>query len=626
VTGAGPIESDLAAVAALDRLQGSAGLARAADLVAERAEAAGLVVDLRWYRPAPDRRWWTFAMPLAASPVRASLAIHPDGGEPVPLVGYPETPMCLARGSASHPAATVELTVDGDPRGRLVLVPATAPPPSPAGLEAAGAIGFARESGAGDPDTVDRMEVPDGCRLLAFSLSKNHCGRLRDALARGDRVRVEAVHDPPAPMPLVCAVNRAPAPTAPYALLAAHLCHPAPGANDNASGVAALLAFARAVGADAPLWGVQLLWAPEIVGAAAFVHDVLPNRPRRPEFALSVDMVGRPDAALVIEAPPDHLASPLPAALDIAADAVSPPGRSYSGAVAVPTWPRLHTPFVGAGDHLVFADRPAAVVAAALGGWPDPYRHTSRDGLAEVSAGHVARVAEVLRLAVRWLLAGERLDAIADRAFDLAAARLAEAARRAHLAAPPRADLLSPYDKARAGGTVRAVGAAGDTALARLAGRYPSVAARCDRHRRALGTMVTAHAGALLPGLPAAPVGRALVRTWSGPWNLRAFRDGLPARARERLDAYRDAYPWMTAVALAVDGRRDYVGVLAAAAASAQIDLPMPAAAEFLETLIASGWVSRAPAAGPRRAPPPRSGPPQAGAAPRRPGGPTSAR
>ncbi|MGE5828137.1 MAG: DUF4910 domain-containing protein [Micromonosporaceae bacterium] len=607
----GPVEADLAALTSLDRLQGSAGLARAAELVAERAEAAGLQVQLRWYPADPDRRWWTYAMPLAGSPVRARLAVQPrDGSPPRPVVAYPQSPMCLARGSASRPPTTAALALEGDLRDRFVLVgPGRAGPALVSRLAAAGALGFARESPArgDDADVLDRLEVPDGCPLVAFSVSARQAEQLRAAFAAGDPVLVEAEHAPPAAMPLVLAAPTGAA-SARSALFAAHLCHPAPGANDNASGVAALLALGRAIGRagpDAP--ALHLLWAPEMVGAAAYAHDLLSRR-RRPAFAVSVDMVGRPELPLIIEAPPDHLAGPLPAALDLAADELSPPVGSYTGAVALPSWPRQHTPFVGASDHLLFADAPQPVPAAALGGWPDPDRHSSRDELARVSAGCVARVAHLLWLAGGWLLGGgPRLEAIADRTLQLAGDRVVAAARRAQLAPVARPDRLSPYDADRGAATVRALGAAGQAGLARLAAEHPSVAGRCADHRARLGRLVDSLAVALPPvARPEAMVpeltGVALVRAWPGPWNLRALRggsiDGL-------LDAYPDGYAWMTAVALAVDGRRDGDGVLAHAAASAQIELPLPAAADFLRGLLARGWVSPGPpaGAGPRSAP-----------------------
>ena len=78
-------------------------------------------------------------------------------------------------------------------------------------------------------------------------------------------------------------------------LLTAHLCHPRPSANDNASGVAALLA---AAGCWPTLPGgggcaVRFLWGPEFLGIAAYLHDVVhAGRAPVPVLALNVDMAG----------------------------------------------------------------------------------------------------------------------------------------------------------------------------------------------------------------------------------------------------------------------------------------------------------------------------------------------
>jgi hypothetical protein len=167
---------------------------------------------------------------------------------------------------------------------------------------------------------------------------------------------------------------------------------------------------------------------------------------------------------------------------------------------------------------------------------------------------------------------------------------------------------LSPYDPGHARATLYALAAAGQAALARLAADHPGLAQRCAAHRERLQRLADGLGGAL--ARPAAGggdrSGPALARGWAGPWNLRALRN---APVDALLAAYPDAYAWMTAVALAVDGHRDGTQVLAQAAASAQIELPLPAAAEFLQALLAHGWVSPAPPAGPIRPPTPASAP-----------------
>src|SRR5262249_50710711 len=85
-------------------------------------------------------------------------------------------------------------------------------------------------------------------------------------------------------------------------VLTAHLCHELAGANDNASGSAALLGVARALRAaiadgalPAPRRTIRFLWLPEISGSQAWIitHPDLAGRLRA---GVHLDMVGgRPE-------------------------------------------------------------------------------------------------------------------------------------------------------------------------------------------------------------------------------------------------------------------------------------------------------------------------------------------
>ncbi len=148
-------------------------------------------------------------------------------------------------------------------------------------------------------------------------------------------------------------------------LLSAHLCHPRPRANDNASGVAALLGIARALAGQQPATGggarlrgarlrgarlpgvrfrgVRFLWGPEFVGLAGYLHDyAMAGRTPVPAHVVNVDMAGQDVARcggpLVIERGPDDIRSFLPALATRCAALLAPASRSYSGAVPCDPW------------------------------------------------------------------------------------------------------------------------------------------------------------------------------------------------------------------------------------------------------------------------------------------------
>ncbi len=589
------IDDDLAMITGFDRLQGSTGLAHAAEAVAERAARAGLNVDIRWYQPRDRQRWWTYAVPAAPSPVSARLEVEtPDGY--LPVTRYPQVPCCLARGSASCPAGgrSVPVTEQARP-GAFVLIPPGLHDLDRlvAGLTSARAFGFAVESAGGRADhAVDRLEVSDDCPLVAFSVSAEQARLLRDAARRRRLVRVEASHADPAAMPLVCGQVPAP-PAAPEALLMAHLCHPGPGANDNASGVAALLAVARAAAHPSrPALGLSFLWAPEMVGTAAYLHDVVAGR--LPEFALSLDMVGSPRSALVIEPPPPYLASPLGAALQVAAETACPPAVSYSGAVELPTWPVRLTPFVGASDHLLLADRAIGVPAAQLGNWPDPYRHSSLDDLSRVSSARIGQVAATVLIAVSSLLNGDgELEQIADRVFRLALDDMARAVYRSHTAAPGDGSRISAYHPGTCRRTVARLSGTADATLDGLGRRHPVLAGRVAGHRKRLREVAAALGRTLPAGHPRATE-QVLVRRWSGPWNLRAFIDALPENGRDRIRSIRAtgpaAYAWMTALAQGIDGTVGPEALIELTAIATELDISRRDAEFYLDAMISAGW------------------------------------
>ena len=102
-------------------------------------------------------------------------------------------------------------------------------------------------------------------------------------------------------------------------LVLAHLCHPQPSANDNASGAAAVLETARVLRAlgsrgehAAGARGVRFLWVPEMTGTYAWLAGD-PARTRDTVAALNLDMVGqeqdRCGSTFLLEHPPCFAAS-----------------------------------------------------------------------------------------------------------------------------------------------------------------------------------------------------------------------------------------------------------------------------------------------------------------------------
>ena len=214
------------------------------------------------------------------------------------------------------------------------------------------------------------------------------------------RIRVEAEYHTMPETPVLLA--RVGDDSGPTVLLTAHICHPSPGAHDNASGVAVLVEVMAALKAmesrlrDAGV-SVIAVTAPEWTGlAAAFTQGLL--EPSSIIAVLSIDMVGAhlgsTGGALHLIGSPLPLASPLDPVLDAAITAsVEGP---YTGLKSY-EWGSDHDVAIGMG-----------IPGSLLNEWPDRYYHTSLDTPDNLSPQRLAAIAGAIAGAVAAL--GERLE------------------------------------------------------------------------------------------------------------------------------------------------------------------------------------------------------------------------
>ena len=148
-------------------------------------------------------------------------------------------------------------------------------------------------------------------------------------------------------------------------LLLAHLCHPRPGANDNASGAALLAELVRTLRAVRLEREVIALWMPEFYGSIAWLADQKPDL----ACAIDMDMVGedqaRTSSTLEVIATPWSLPS-------FMADIVAVNLTSHDFRLVL-------TGFTWGSDHAVLNDASIHVPAVLLNQWPDRYYHSSDD-------------------------------------------------------------------------------------------------------------------------------------------------------------------------------------------------------------------------------------------------------
>ncbi len=405
------------AVAQFDRYQASTGLQQAADEVARRAVLAGLRdVRVHHHQADGELRWWDWRAPSAWTPIRATLAL-PDSGRTRVVVDHAHEPFSLATYSAAASGWLPLRTLSGDSRqstgpsdddlrrlrGCLVVVDAAvwqggAVLPRLAAAGVAGVVTAAPAAVVGGRAVAGRIELPPGGPLFAFSVTPEVVAQV--AAGSGGSVLVDIAVDTAATMAVVSGLlpgaDAGAACSEGEVWVVAHLCHPRPGANDNASGVAAALGVAEALSRlqgelalPAPRRAVRFLWGPEFLGPVATLHGVVTTGAPRPVAVVDLDIVGvdqavHPDVPFLLERPPDRGPDVLGALGERALAAAFAQTADLPG-----TWQA--TPFIGFSDHALFAAVDVGCQAVQLCHVGDPANHSAGDAVDRVSPTEMRR-------------------------------------------------------------------------------------------------------------------------------------------------------------------------------------------------------------------------------------------
>src|SRR5215831_8585135 len=274
------------------RVHGSPGLFAAAEHVRKKLLAAGLSDAAVEHFPADGKtRYAHFRSYFGWNPVSASLEeVSP---KPRLIESFPDLPVALADYSqdADVTAELVDVGAGSSPkdyegrdvRGRIVLADGGLPTVHRLACEERGAAGFLSDfpnqttAWSGDDRDLVRwghLSPYQTANRFAFMLSKRQAADLRARLAAGEKVRLRArvsAKMVPATFDVVVATIPGTDPSAGEVVLTAHLCHESAGANDNASGSAAILEVGRAIEAAIrkktlapPRRTIRFLWLPEI--------------------------------------------------------------------------------------------------------------------------------------------------------------------------------------------------------------------------------------------------------------------------------------------------------------------------------------------------------------------------
>jgi hypothetical protein len=177
-----------------------------------------------------------------------------------------------------------------------------------------------------------------------------------------------------------------------YVIGISHLCHPKPGANDNASGAATLLWIAKKLlllGKEGwqPRFGITLIWVPEYLGTFYALEERFVD-PDKTIFAINLDMVGGDPA---VNGGSLNLIETSPSRPGLEESVVSyflgeelASNRSWAGYSNVPKVPIVDNALFEFGsDHDPLSSY--GVPAVMINQWPDRFYHTNEDSPEKLS-------------------------------------------------------------------------------------------------------------------------------------------------------------------------------------------------------------------------------------------------
>ncbi|HEV8231081.1 MAG TPA: DUF4910 domain-containing protein [Thermoanaerobaculia bacterium] len=458
------------------RVQGSPGFTAAAEHLKSKLQAAGFTGPSAAIESFPadgKTRYAHFVSYYGWQPREAYLEeVSP---RPHRVVSFPELPVALADYSQDFDVSAELVDVgrgidpkdyaNKDVRGRIVLADGPLPAVHRQMLEK-GASGFLSAfpnqttAWSGDDRDLVRwghLSAYDTRNTFAFMVSKRQAEEYRARLAAGEiivlaaHVRAKMV---PAAYDVLVATIEGTDRAAGEVVLTAHLCHESAGANDNASGSAAIFEVARALRSaiargllPTPTRTIRFLWLPEIAGSEAYL---VRNRElaRRFVAGIHLDMVGGLLSTTRGTLHVSRSAESLPHVVNDVAQAFLDEVLSASARHAEKggdprrgfVWPpgsreALLADFRGielGSDHQVFQDSSFAVPIVYFHDWPDVTIHTNKDLPENLDATKLGRVS-YMTAGIAWTLAALP-DAEAARLLDWATAN-AEA-RIARAAAP----------------------------------------------------------------------------------------------------------------------------------------------------------------------------------------------
>ncbi len=437
-------------IARYHRIQASPGFRRAAHYCLERLREAGVQAEVLSFPANSETQYWSARMFQEWEATEATLHLVEPEGERRKLADFRDCPIGIIQRSAPFEGEVeVVLLEDGeeeadyeglDVKGKVVLTQGDLNRVRHLAVEKRGAVGIISDGMRETPPVRARMDVPDALqytsfwwlgqekKCFGFVLSPREGEKLRRLIKKRAEegkppVKVRAkvssrLYD--GEIEVVSALIAGE--TDEEIVIAAHLCHPRPSANDNASGSAAALEIARALQKlldegklSRPRRSIRFLWVPEMTGTYAYLatHE---DEIERMVAGLNLDMVGQNQelcgGSFLIEYPPQAMPSFAPVLLERLREELLGESSAWGGSGGYALFRHAVVPFSGGSDHYILSDPSVGVPTPMIIQWPDKFYHTSEDTPDKTDPAMLSRVGSLAATYAYFLANAGQQEAI----------------------------------------------------------------------------------------------------------------------------------------------------------------------------------------------------------------------
>ncbi|MHA1583470.1 MAG: DUF4910 domain-containing protein [Candidatus Baldrarchaeia archaeon] len=397
------------------RIQASPGFHEAATYVYNELKKSGIEVELWKFKSDGKKKYFEFTSPIGWDVEEGYLEIIEPKCQKI--ADFSKIPTSIVAHSNSTPedGITAEVVYVGkgetgkdyegkDVKGKFVLAygaPRRVHKEAVVKRGAVGVILFRKMFDA--PDAVPyRGFWPTADEIknlgVGFSISLRQAEQLISRLEKGEKIKVKGYIKArffDSWLEVVTGVIRGEKRPEEEVLLIAHLCHPKPSANDNASGSGLLIEIAKTLKRlidrgkiPKPKRTLRFMWVPEYYGTVAVVSEKM-ERLGKIVSVINLDMVGENQnlcgSTITITETPLSLPSFLPFLLEDFIEEEAKRGMKQFGATdALYSLRFKGTAYSYGSDHDVFVNVDLRVPAAAIICWPDKFYHSSEDTIDKV--------------------------------------------------------------------------------------------------------------------------------------------------------------------------------------------------------------------------------------------------